>query len=347
MSGTARRSTPTAPSPRRWRAKPRRRPTPRSPRAATTGPAGHPGLGQGPLRHGRAARLRRHAAAAAGALEADGPVVARLRGQRAVVTGKSHTVEFALGGLGTNRHWGAPWNPWDAAHHRVPGGSSSGRRHRQRRSSALVALGSDTTGSVRMPASWTGTVGLMVSHGRWPVEGIVPVAPVLDAPGLLTRTVADQCRPSWRSTARRSWPPRTRSTSAAASCAAVRLGVAESFFWSGCSPGVAGGVRAALAELERAGAVLVDLAMPEPQPVYEMFQKGHLSTAAVYGMIEGEFADLWETLDPNVRLRLEQHGANLSAHEYVARLRRIEELDARRRRAARQRSTRWCCRPSR
>jgi aspartyl-tRNA(Asn)/glutamyl-tRNA(Gln) amidotransferase subunit A len=256
--------------------------------------------------------------------EADGPVVARLRQQLAVVTGKSHTVEFALGGLGTNRHWGAPWNPWDADDHRVPGGSSSGAGVSLQEGSALVALGSDTTGSVRMPASWTGTVGLMVSHGRWSTEGIVPVAPVLDAPGLLTRSVADLV-PSFLAL---DGPPELASTDAVdlggRDLRGVRLGVAERFFWADCSPGIAEGVRAALTELEAAGAVLVDLPMPEPEPVYEMFQQGHLSTAAVYGMIRGEFPEWWGTLDPNVRLRLEQHGANLSAHEYVARLRRIE-----------------------
>ena len=123
--------------------------------------------------------------------EQEGPIVGRIQQQLGVIVGKSHTVEFALGGLGTNRHYGSPYNPWDASHQRISGGSSSGAGVSLLERSALVALGSDTTGSVRMPASMTGTVGLMVSHGRWSTDGIVPVAPILDAPGLLTLTVAD------------------------------------------------------------------------------------------------------------------------------------------------------------
>src|SRR5215213_9082094 len=92
--------------------------------------------------------------------EREGPVVGAFRRQGALPAGKTHTVEFACGGLGTNRHYGAPRNPWDATRHRVSGGSSSGAGVSLWQGTAVLALGSDTTGSVRMPASWTGTVGL-------------------------------------------------------------------------------------------------------------------------------------------------------------------------------------------
>ena len=106
--------------------------------------------------------------------ERPGPVVERITRQMGVIVGKSHTVEFALGGLGTNRHYGSPYNPWDAREQRISGGSSSGAGVSLLEGSALLAIGSDTTGSVRMPASFTGTVGLMVSHGRWSTGGILP-----------------------------------------------------------------------------------------------------------------------------------------------------------------------------
>ena len=122
--------------------------------------------------------------------ERAGPLVARIQAQLGVIMGKSHTVEFALGGLGTNRHYGSPYNPWDPNNQRISGGSSSGAGVSLLEGSALVAIGSDTTGSIRMPASMTGTVGLMISHGRWSTEGVVPVSPILDAPGLITRTAA-------------------------------------------------------------------------------------------------------------------------------------------------------------
>ncbi len=256
--------------------------------------------------------------------EQQGPVVDRIQRQLGVIVGKSHTVEFALGGLGTNRHYGSPYNPWDAGEQRISGGSSSGAGISLLEGSAMVALGSDTTGSVRMPASMTGTVGLMISHGRWSTEGIVPVAPVLDAPGLLTLTVADLVLAFLALDA----PPgdvwEEFGRLCGRSLGGSRIGVPRALFWDDCSPGIAEGVSAALAEIEQAGATIVPMDLPDPAAVYELFQAGHLSTAAVYGMIREEFPDWWDTLDPNVRERLERHGATLPAHEYVRRLRTIE-----------------------
>src|SRR5690606_30131506 len=88
--------------------------------------------------------------------EAEGPVIAALRAGMATMPGKTHTVEFAFGGLGTNPHWGAPHNPWDAERHRVPGGSSAGAGVSLWEGSCMLALGTDTAGSVRIPASMTG-----------------------------------------------------------------------------------------------------------------------------------------------------------------------------------------------
>ena len=124
-------------------------------------------------------------------LLAQGRIITGLNGQQAVFIGKTHTVEFAYGGLGVNSHWGTPRNPWDSTEHRVPGGSSSGAGVSLQEGTALLALGSDTAGSVRIPASMTGNVGLKTSFGRWPLEGIFPLSPTLDTSGILTRTVAD------------------------------------------------------------------------------------------------------------------------------------------------------------
>src|SRR6516164_4323485 len=92
--------------------------------------------------------------------ERDGPLVATLRRQLGVIMGKTHMVEFAFGGTGRNSHHGAPYNPWDAAAHRSVGGSSSGAGVSLLEGSALLAFGSDTAGSVRIPASMTGNAGL-------------------------------------------------------------------------------------------------------------------------------------------------------------------------------------------
>ncbi|RMF71559.1 MAG: amidase, partial [Acidobacteria bacterium] len=123
--------------------------------------------------------------------EQPGPLVERLLAHGAPCVGKTHTVQFAFGGLGTNPHWPTPVNPWDAEVERVPGGSSSGAGVSVVTGAARIALGTDTAGSVRIPAAWTGCVGLKTTAGRWPTAGIVPLSPTLDTAGVLARDVAD------------------------------------------------------------------------------------------------------------------------------------------------------------
>jgi aspartyl-tRNA(Asn)/glutamyl-tRNA(Gln) amidotransferase subunit A len=108
-----------------------------------------------------------------------------------IVIGKTHTVEFAMGGWGTNQHRGTPWNPWDPAVARTPGGSSSGSGVAVAAGFAPWAIGTDTGGSVRLPASWCGLTGLKTTIGRVSTYGILPLAPTLDTPGPMARSVTD------------------------------------------------------------------------------------------------------------------------------------------------------------
>src|SRR5262252_5715269 len=108
-----------------------------------------------------------------------------------IVIGKTHTVEFAMGGWGTNQHRGTPWNPWDTDVARTPGGSSSGSAVAVAAGFAPWAIGTDTGGSVRLPASWCGLSGLKTTIGRVSTYGILPLAPTLDTPGPMARSVAD------------------------------------------------------------------------------------------------------------------------------------------------------------
>lgn len=121
----------------------------------------------------------------------DGWLVARLRAQGAVFVGRTVTVELAFGAVGTNPHHGTPRNPFDDRIHRIPGGSSAGAGVSLVEGSALVALGTDTGGSIRIPASLSGTVGHKTTKGRWSTEGVVPLSTTLDTVGALTRTVHD------------------------------------------------------------------------------------------------------------------------------------------------------------
>ncbi len=115
----------------------------------------------------------------------------RLMAAGMIVLGKTHTVEFAMGGWGTNEHMGTSWNPWDAETHRIPGGSSAGSGVSVAAGLTPCAIGTDTGGSVRLPAALCGHVGLKVSVGRIPTLGVLPLSHTLDTPGPMTRTVED------------------------------------------------------------------------------------------------------------------------------------------------------------
>jgi aspartyl-tRNA(Asn)/glutamyl-tRNA(Gln) amidotransferase subunit A len=119
------------------------------------------------------------------------PVVTQLVNNGAVVIGKTHTVEFALGGWGTNPHLGSPRNPWVSGTHYTPGGSSSGSAVAVAARLATLAIGTDTGGSVRVPAAFNGLAGLKTTPGRISLEGVVPLSPSLDTIGTIARTVSD------------------------------------------------------------------------------------------------------------------------------------------------------------
>ena len=118
-------------------------------------------------------------------------IASRLISSGGILVGKTKTVEFAYGGWGTNEHMGTPWNPWDSTQHRAPGGSSSGSAVAVAAGLAGCAVGTDTGGSVRLPSSWCGLVGLKVTEGLLPTSGIVPLSHTLDTPGPMTRCVED------------------------------------------------------------------------------------------------------------------------------------------------------------
>jgi aspartyl-tRNA(Asn)/glutamyl-tRNA(Gln) amidotransferase subunit A len=117
--------------------------------------------------------------------------VERLLGAGMIPLGKTHMVEFAFGAWGTNRTMGTPWNPWDLHRHRVPGGSSSGTAVAVAAGLAPVGIGSDTGGSVRVPAAFNGLVGLKVSFGRISLHGTALLSWSLDTIGPIGRSVDD------------------------------------------------------------------------------------------------------------------------------------------------------------
>ncbi|NYT79164.1 amidase [Alcaligenaceae bacterium] len=116
----------------------------------------------------------------------------RLQAAGMIILGKTHMVEFALGGWGTNMHMGTPRNPWDwDSCHRVPGGSSSGSGVAVAAGLVPAAIGSDTGGSIRIPAGFNGLTGLKTTQGLISMYGHMPMSPSFDTIGTLTRTAHD------------------------------------------------------------------------------------------------------------------------------------------------------------
>jgi aspartyl-tRNA(Asn)/glutamyl-tRNA(Gln) amidotransferase subunit A len=255
--------------------------------------------------------------------ETEGPIVAGLRRQLAVFPGKSHTVPFAFGVIGVNRHWGAPRNPWDAGSHRMSGGSSAGAGVSLWEGSCLWALGSDAGGSVRAPAALTGAVGLRTSVGRWPTGGVPPLSPTFDTPGLLARSVEDLIVGFAAIDPHVSSLQEILHTAAQRTLAGLRIGVPENHFFDECGPGVAEAVHRALATLERDGVRLIRRTLPEAEPAAQWMANGGVGVPEGYALIRSEFADWIDTLDPTVWSRLSTYGA-IDTAEYLQRLREIE-----------------------
>ena len=254
-----------------------------------------------------------------------GPVVQSVQAQLGVITGKTHTVEFAFGGIGINPHWGTPRNPWDTEVHRIPGGSSSGAGVSLLQGSALLALGTDTAGSVRIPASFTGTTALKTTQGRWSGEGVVPLSSTLDTPGLLARTIADLAfgfeaiDPILTG--------EVESCDALHSLKGVRIGIPENFFWDDCDASIVTCVQDAIKRLEAAGAEVSKMAMHGCDTVYEIFKAGGLGAPEVSEFLASMHPEQISELDPIVRMRVEA-AETMSANEYLRRVRVLKQASA-------------------
>jgi len=257
----------------------------------------------------------------------DGPIVGAIRQQLGVISGKTHTVQFAFGGMGANRHWGPPRNPWDANDHRSPAGSSSGAGVSLCEGSALLAIGTDTAGSVRMPATVTGNAGMRPTPGRWPIDGIVPLVPSLDTPGPLARSAVDLAF------AFAAIDPILGGdvtgflgVLADVDISDFRIGVCDWYF-ANCDPGVAERVHEALAELEKAGARVSSATLPHLDDVVALNDEGGLHIGEFASFINNEMRDFKDDLDPAVAIRLAA-AENYTAAEHLRRVRAVDRMAA-------------------
>jgi aspartyl-tRNA(Asn)/glutamyl-tRNA(Gln) amidotransferase subunit A len=253
--------------------------------------------------------------------EADATVVRRLREAGAIVLGKLHMVEFAYGPEGLNAHYGAPRNPWDAAVERMPGGSSSGSGVAVAAGLAPAALGSDTGGSIRIPASLCGITGLKPTYGRVSRAGVLPLAWSMDHVGPMTRTAADS---ALLLRVMAGYDPADASSSVlpvpdylaalTGDVKGMRVGLLRGFFLESATAEVKAAVEHAARVLESAGAIVDEVALPAVAHVAAASYAVVASEALAYhtGWLRTRSHDY----DPEVRKRL-QLGAFVTGAHYV------------------------------
>jgi aspartyl-tRNA(Asn)/glutamyl-tRNA(Gln) amidotransferase subunit A len=188
----------------------------------------------------------------------DAPALARLRDRGAVLLGKTNLHEFAYGVSNVNPHYGAARNPWDRT--RISGGSSGGSAVALASGVGYGSIGTDTGGSIRIPSSLCGTVGLKPTYGRISREGVTPLSWSLDHVGPMARTVEDVAvLYEAMSGETVDLPEREES----APLSRLRVGLHPRHFLENLSPDVEASVRGAVKRLESLGAAVVEIDVPE------------------------------------------------------------------------------------
>lgn len=262
--------------------------------------------------------------------------VERLLGAGMIPLGKTHMVEFAFGGWGRNQPMGAPWNPWDTRVHRVAGGSSSGSAVAVAAGLAPAAIGSDTGGSIRIPAALCGLTGLKPTYGLISLAGAVPLAPTLDSLGPLTHNVEDaalltaaMAGPDARDAATFQ-APRVDFAAALAGDPDIRglrvTALAAVNLPLTAEPAVLRSLGEAIAALRECGAVVEEAHAPFDFDDM-MVRNGRIIAAEAWAIHRAYIEDLALDIDPWVRKRT-LAGKSLSAADY------IEEIAQRKRAAA-------------
>ena len=246
-----------------------------------------------------------HASAAA----ADCPAVARLRAAGAVLAGRTNMVEFAFSGIGINPHYGTPVNPADTAVARIPGGSSSGAAVSVASGAALVGLGSDTGGSIRIPAALCGIVGFKSTAQLVPTAGAIPLSTSLDTVCALTRSVRDAV------TVHQVLAARTV-VLAGKPLSSCRLAVARTHMQDGLDGTVASAFERSLRLLRQAGAQIEEIALDEINELATINATGGLSGAESYAWHRQLIAAREAEYDPRVARRI-LRGADMRAFEYI------------------------------
>jgi len=253
----------------------------------------------------------------------DADVVAALAGAGMVSVGRVNMSEFAFSGLGINPHYGTPQNPASTDGARLPGGSSSGSGVAVASGLVPVSIGTDTGGSVRIPAAFNGIVGYKATRGRYSMRGVFPLSKSLDSLGPLCRTVQDAV---WIDAAMRglSAPDVRRG-----SVEGLLLVVPETIVFDDAEAGVVSAFEAALTRLEKAGARIRRQAFPAYAAIFDLMAAyGPLVTAEAFVLHRERLAGPQaEGMDPRVvaRTRL---GEKITTTGYIETLAARDRLMA-------------------
>ncbi len=248
--------------------------------------------------------------------------VARLCTAGMILLGKTQMVEFAFGGWGTNPVLGTPWNPWDLRQHRIPGGSSSGTAVAIAAGLAPCGLGTDTGGSVRIPAAMCGLVGLKTSPGVVSRVGVFPLSKTHDTVGPLARSVEDIAQ---LLTLLQGFDSGDMATKGASSIdalgdfqrgvAGLRLARLRPEDHGELSSGVEAAYTRALEIYAAMGATIVAISMPRPLDEY-MRRAGDIMSAESYATLADVVDSDHSPIDPFIRARI-RRGRDIDARDYL------------------------------
>jgi aspartyl-tRNA(Asn)/glutamyl-tRNA(Gln) amidotransferase subunit A len=240
----------------------------------------------------------------------DAPVVARLRAAGSAIVGKTNMTEFAFSGIGINPHYGTPVNPTDQVIARVPGGSSSGAGVSVALGLSVAGLGSDTGGSIRIPAALCGIVGFKSTQKRVPLEGALELSRGLDTACALTRSVQD-CITVDAILSGAMLPVRRRPI------AGMRLAVPQTMVLDGLDNTVAQAFDRSLSILSEAGAQIIEIPMTEFADIPKVNAPGGLSPIEAYAVHHERLARAQAQFDQRVAARV-MMGSAISAQQYIA-----------------------------
>ena len=239
----------------------------------------------------------------------DSLAVARLRAAGGVLTGRTNMTEFAFSGVGVNPHHGTPANVSDTATPRIPGGSSSGAAISVATGAAFIGLGSDTGGSIRIPAALNGIVGFKNTARLTPADGALPLSTTLDTVCAMTRSVRDAIAAHEILSARQVTP-------GSVPLSAYRLVVVKNIFLDDVEPAVATAFERTLATLRATGAHVQEITLPELADLQAINATGGFSAAESYAWHRLLLERSGAGYDPRVAQRI-LRGAGMKAHEYI------------------------------